>query len=59
MSQFKNNPNFKLLYTDTDSILIIGNIPDHLAGNNLGQFKLEYNLKKLIILAPKVYAAIF
>ena len=58
MSQFKNDPNFKLYYTDTDSIFVNKPLPDHLVGSALGQLKLEYTIKKAVFLAPKVYALI-
>lgn len=56
MSQFKNNPNFELFYSDTDSIYI--NKPldkNFISENMLGKMKLEYILKKAIFLSPKVY----
>ncbi len=56
MSQFKNNPLFKLFYTDTDSAYIEGKLPDNLVGTELGKFKLENSYSKIIFLAPKVYA---
>jgi hypothetical protein len=37
MSFFKNNSNFILLYTDTDSIFIHGKLDPSLIGNKLGQ----------------------
>ena len=44
MSKFKNNPNFKLYYTDTDSGYIDKPLPDHLVSNQiLGKMKLEYH----------------
>src|SRR5947208_7592892 len=56
MSQFKNNPNLKLYYTDTDSIYIDKPLPDHLVSNTiLGKMKLKYILNDAIFLAPKVY----
>ena len=58
MSQFKNNPNLPLLYSDTDSLFVIGDLDPNLIGNKLGQFKLEYIFKKCIILSPKVYGGI-
>lgn len=43
MSKFKNNPNFNLYYTDTDSIYIDSVLPDTFVSNNeLGKLKLEY-----------------
>lgn len=56
MSQFKNDPNFKLYYSDTDSAVANKPLPDHLVGTALGQVKLEYTIKKAVFLAPKVYA---
>jgi hypothetical protein len=56
MSQFKNNPNFNLYYTDTDSAYIDRPFPKHLVNSKvLGLMKLENVLKKAIFLAPKVY----
>jgi hypothetical protein len=58
MSFFKNNPDFKLYYSDTDSIVINKPLPSDMVGNALGQFKLEHVIKKAVFLAPKVYALI-
>jgi hypothetical protein len=56
MSQFKNNPNFILYYTDTDSVYVNKPLPDHLISSKiLGKMKLENVLNKAIFLAPKVY----
>jgi DNA polymerase elongation subunit (family B) len=56
MSQFKNNPNFKLYYTDTDSAYLDRPLPDHLVSSTeLGKFKLESVIDKAIFLSPKVY----
>jgi DNA polymerase elongation subunit (family B) len=56
MSQFKNNENFNLYYTDTDSIYTDKPLPDYMISNKiLGKMKLEYVLNKAIFLAPKVY----
>jgi hypothetical protein len=56
MSQFKNNPDINLYYTDTDSIYIDRPLPNHLVNNEvLGKMKLENVLNKTIFLAPKVY----
>ena len=56
MSKFKNN--FKLFYSDTDSIFIDTDLPNILVGNEIGQFKLEYKFKEAIFLGPKIYAGI-
>ncbi|OAX30510.1 hypothetical protein K503DRAFT_705180, partial [Rhizopogon vinicolor AM-OR11-026] len=58
MAQFKNNPNYKLYYSDTDSIIIDKPLSDDKIGNNLGQVKLECTIKKAVFLAPKVYGLI-
>lgn len=55
MSQFKNNPNYNLYYSDTDSIIIDRELPKDLVNINLGFMKLENKIKKGIFLAPKVY----
>jgi hypothetical protein len=56
MSQFKNNPDFNLYYSDTDSAYIDRPLPKHLVNNKiLGKMKLENICKKAIFLAPKVY----
>jgi len=56
MSQFKNNSNFNLYYTDTDSIYIDKPLSDDLVNNKiLGKMKLENVLTDAIFLAPKVY----
>jgi DNA polymerase elongation subunit (family B) len=54
MSQFKNNPNFKLYYSDTDSIYIDRPLSKDLVNSKiLGKMKLENILKKAIFLGPK------
>jgi hypothetical protein len=58
MTFFKNNPDFILYYTDTDSVFINKPLPDYMIGNNLGQFKLENIIKKAIFIAPKVYGLV-
>jgi hypothetical protein len=58
MAKHKNNPNYKIFYTDTDSIFTDKPIESNLIGSKLGQFKLEYVFKEAIFLAPKVYGGI-
>ena len=58
MSQFKNNPNYKLYYSDTDCVVIDKPLSPDLIGNKLGQVKLEHIINKAVFLAPKVYALI-
>jgi DNA polymerase elongation subunit (family B) len=56
MSQFKNNPDFKLYYSDTDSAYIDKPLPEDLVNSKvLGKMKLENVLTKAIFLAPKMY----
>src|SRR5882757_5320357 len=56
MSQFKNNPEINLYYTDTDSVYTDSNV-DHsfIDDKVLGKLKLENIAEKAIFLAPKVY----
>ena len=59
MSQFKNNPNFNLYYTDTDSIFTDQPLPSHLVDDKkLGFMKLEYTLTDFVAIAPKVYGGV-
>jgi len=59
MSQFKNNPNINLYYTDTDSIYTDSEIDPSLIDNKiLGKLKLENTCEKAIFLSPKVYCLI-
>jgi hypothetical protein len=58
MSAFKNRTNFKLYYSDTDSIIIDAQLPTELIGGALGQFKLEAVIDRAVFLAPKVYGYI-
>ena len=56
MSQFKNNPDINLFYTDTDSIYTDSDLDSKfLCDKTLGKLKLEYICKEAIFLAPKVY----
>ena len=53
MSYFKNNPNFNLYYSDTDSSVTDRPLPEFMVGNKLGQLKLEHTIKKAVFLGPK------
>jgi hypothetical protein len=56
MSEFKNNPDFKLYYSDTDSVYIDKPLSEDLISETiLGKMKLENILEKGIFLSPKVY----
>jgi DNA polymerase type B, organellar and viral len=58
MTAFKNNKNFNLYYSDTDSIIIDKELPERIIGNKLGQLKLEHVIERGVFLAPKVYGFI-
>jgi DNA polymerase type B, organellar and viral len=59
MSQFKNNPQINLYYTDTDSIYTDSEIDSNLIDNKiLGKLKLENTCRKAIFLTPKVYCLV-
>ena len=46
MSILKNSSLFNLYYSDTDSGVTDKPLPDYLVGKELGQFKLEYTIKR-------------
>ena len=58
MSYFKNNSDFNLYYSDTDSAVIDAQLHPDLVGTELGQFKLEHTIKRGVFIAPKVYGFI-
>ena len=61
MSIFKNNPLFKLYYSDTDSAFIdvdLKKINSNLIGDELGDWKLENIFEEAAFIAPKVYGGI-
>jgi hypothetical protein len=56
MSQFKNNLDINLYYSDTDSIYTDSELDQSFIDNKiLGKLKLEHVCKKAIFLAAKVY----
>ena len=58
ISSFKNNINYNLYYTDTDSIFIDSDLDKKFIDNDIGNFKLEHIFKECIFLGPKLYAGI-
>jgi len=58
MSQFKNNKDFNLYYSDTDSAYIDAPLNESFISNKIGFMKLEYVCKDAVFLAPKVYSLI-
>lgn len=55
MSTYKNREDYKLYYSDTDSIIINKQLPTDEVGNDLGMWKLEHIISKFVGLAPKTY----
>jgi hypothetical protein len=55
MHDFKNIPNNKCYYTDTDSIFLEKPLDNIYIGKELGMFKLEYIVKEGMFISPKVY----
>lgn len=55
MSYYKNNPLWKLFYSDTDSIIIDRKLPEYMVGEAMGLMKLENRISAAIFLCPKVY----
>ena len=51
----KNNPEYTLYYSDTDSIDIDKKLPAEFVGSDLGKMKLEHIFDEAAFLAPKVY----
>jgi hypothetical protein len=58
MSQFKNNPKFRLYYSDTDSIVVDTELDPSFIGTTLGQLKLEHVIERAVFVAPKVYGLV-
>lgn len=59
ITHFKNNPNYNLYYTDTDSIYIDKPLSENFIGKDLGKMKLEYNFIEGTFLSPKVYGGLY
>ena len=55
MTYYKNNNDFILYYSDTDSAFTNKPLKNELIGNELGKMKLENICKKVIFLSPKTY----
>nr|YP_009690413.1 DNA polymerase family B [Coniferiporia sulphurascens]QEG57193.1 DNA polymerase family B [Coniferiporia sulphurascens] len=59
MSQFKNNPQYNLYYSDTDSIFIDKPLdPSFVDDKTIGKLKLEHVLSKLVALGAKMYGGV-
>jgi hypothetical protein len=56
MTQFKNNQNINLFYTDTDSIYTDSELDEFFIDQKkLGKLKLEYFINEAVFLGPKSY----
>ena len=55
MSKFKNLPDTRLYYSDTDSLIVNKPIDDKYISNKLGDLKLENVMHRAVFIAPKVY----
>src|ERR1700712_4979997 len=58
MSKFKNNSEYNLYYSDTDSIIIDKPLDNKYVGKDIGLMKLENRLNEGVFIAPKVYGGI-
>ena len=57
MSKFKNQ-DYRVYYSDTDSLYVDERLSEDLIGDKIGQFKLEAIFKDIVFLGPKIYAGI-
>lgn len=53
---FKNLPENRCVYTDTDSVVMEKELDPQFVGKEMGQFKLEKFILKGFFVAPKMYA---
>jgi hypothetical protein len=58
INEYKNIPNNPCVMSDTDSVVLTKPLADHLVGQELGQMKLEYEIKKGIFIRKKLYCII-
>lgn len=58
MAEIKIKYSNNIYYSDTDSIDLDITLPDKYISNKLGDFKFEHEFKKIVYIAPKVYATI-
>lgn len=56
MAELKIKYKDHIYYSDTDSFFMDIPLPDSMVGDELGKFKLEYDIQEAVFLAPKVYA---
>jgi len=58
INKFKNIPGNPCVYSDTDSVVLTKPLPFNCIGNELGQMKLEHEIKQGIFIRKKLYAII-
>jgi len=55
INDYKNIPGNPCIMSDTDSVVLNYPLPDNLVGNELGQMKLEHEVKEGIFIRKKLY----
>ena len=55
INKFKNLPNNPCIYSDTDCVVLKYKLDDMYVGIELGQFKLEHEIKRGIFIRNKLY----
>lgn len=55
INEFKNIPNNSCVMSDTDSVVLTKPLPDKFVGKELGQLKLEHEVKEGIFIKKKLY----
>lgn len=55
INEYKNIPGNPCVMSDTDSAVLTKPLPNHLVGNELGQMKLEHEIKRGIFIRKKLY----
>jgi len=56
INKFKNIPGNPCVYSDTDSVVLPYKLPDFCIGKELGQMKLEHEIKEGIFIRKKLYS---
>ena len=56
MYQYKNMPDNKCVYTDTDSVVLEQKLSEQFIGKEIGQMKLEHTIQHGIFIRKKLYA---
>ena len=56
INEYKNLPNNPCIMIDTDSVVLLKKLEDKYVGRELGQMKLEHEIKHGIFIRKKLYA---